>query len=118
MTTDVKSSGVAIVLSFLWTGLGQLYAGRLGRGLTMMLATPLVWSFAFMSACYGSVASVATVGAIAAPQAAGPNAGRIAAAGSGMTALGLLGATVGLLWWVWGMVDARKQCDAFNTRQG
>ena len=28
MATEVKSSGVGIVLSFFWTGLGQLYAGH------------------------------------------------------------------------------------------
>ena len=33
-----KSAGIATLLSFLWAGLGQLYAGRIGRGLALMLA--------------------------------------------------------------------------------
>jgi TM2 domain-containing membrane protein YozV len=41
---ETKSSGAAIVLSFFWTGLGQLYAGRIARGLIMMVLTPIIWA--------------------------------------------------------------------------
>lgn len=33
-----KSTGIGIVLSFLWVGLGHLYAGQIGKGLGLMVA--------------------------------------------------------------------------------
>ncbi len=33
--------GIAMVLSFLWPGLGQIYRGRLLRGLAWMVAVPI-----------------------------------------------------------------------------
>ena len=36
-----KSSGVAVLLSVLWTGLGQIYNGQIGKGLGMAAAYPL-----------------------------------------------------------------------------
>jgi TM2 domain-containing membrane protein YozV len=41
---ETKNSGTGIVLSFFWTGLGQLYAGQIARGLVMMGITPIVWA--------------------------------------------------------------------------
>ncbi|MCL2890776.1 MAG: hypothetical protein FWF40_02650 [Methanomassiliicoccaceae archaeon] len=41
-----KSEGVAAVLSVLWAGLGQIYVGRIGRGLAIMLAAFMI---AFLS---------------------------------------------------------------------
>jgi len=41
---ETKSSGTAIVLSFFWTGLGQLYAGTIARGLVMIGITPIIWA--------------------------------------------------------------------------
>jgi len=32
-----KSAGISTLLSFLWAGLGQLYVGRIGRGIALML---------------------------------------------------------------------------------
>ena len=32
-----KSTGIAAVLSILWAGLGQIYVGRIGRGIALML---------------------------------------------------------------------------------
>ena len=40
-----KSPGVAAFLSFLWTGLGQIYVGELGRGIVfMVIAFFLFWT--------------------------------------------------------------------------
>ena len=40
-----KSPGVAAFLSFLWTGLGQIYVGELGRGIMfMVIAFFLLWT--------------------------------------------------------------------------
>jgi len=33
-----KSTGIAVLLSLLWSGLGQLYVGRVGRGLALMMS--------------------------------------------------------------------------------
>jgi len=38
-----KSEGAAAVLSLLWSGLGQIYVGRIARGLGIMLAYFLIW---------------------------------------------------------------------------
>jgi TM2 domain-containing membrane protein YozV len=37
-----KSAGVAAVLSALWAGLGQLYVGRIGRGLCLVFLYPVL----------------------------------------------------------------------------
>jgi TM2 domain-containing membrane protein YozV len=36
----IKSSGLAAVLSFFWSGLGQVYLGKMGIGIALMLAQP------------------------------------------------------------------------------
>ena len=38
-----KSPVLAAILSLIWPGLGQLYAGKAARGLAMMILTPLAW---------------------------------------------------------------------------
>lgn len=35
--TDQKNSGMAAVLSFIWTGIGQVYNGQIGKGIAMAL---------------------------------------------------------------------------------
>lgn len=99
---EVKSSGVAIVLSFFWTGLGQLYAGRIPRGLMMMAATPLVWLLSFVGGC-GTLGTML----IAAHETDASNA----ASGGAMS---MLLAALGFGWWVWGMFDARSLCARHN----
>jgi zinc ribbon protein len=40
-----KSSGLAAVMSFFWSGLGQIYTGQIGKGILMMILYPiLVWT--------------------------------------------------------------------------
>ncbi len=34
----MKNAGLAAVLSFLWTGLGQIYNGQIGKGILFMVA--------------------------------------------------------------------------------
>jgi hypothetical protein len=36
----IKSSGLAAVLSFFWSGLGQVYLGQFGIGIALMLGQP------------------------------------------------------------------------------
>lgn len=102
---ETKSSGVGIVLSFFWTGLGQLYAGRIGRGILMMIATPVVWAIGWFG---GFAALIGGIGGATAETA------DMAATGAGIGIVGLLMAAVPVGWWVWGMLDAKKLCEAFN----
>ena len=39
---STKNEGAAAVLSFLWSGLGQIYVGRIGRGLAIILGGVLL----------------------------------------------------------------------------
>ena len=38
MSQSPKSAGLAFVLSFIWSGLGQIYNGQTGKGIVMMVA--------------------------------------------------------------------------------
>jgi TM2 domain-containing membrane protein YozV len=95
---ETKSSGVAIVLSCFWTGLGQLYAGRIVRGALMMVATPVIWG----------VGWTAGLGAFF----------RLVAGRGG--SVGVVGALLGVcpaVFWLWGMSDARRLCLLHNARR-
>src|SRR5579859_5896279 len=37
-----KSSGLAAVMSFFWSGLGQIYTGQIGKGIVMMIFYPIL----------------------------------------------------------------------------
>jgi TM2 domain-containing membrane protein YozV len=101
----LKNSGVGIVLSFFWTGLGQLYAGSIGRGLIMMVITPVLWLFAWFGAFSTLVGGA---GSLVAPT------GQQAAAGAGLGILGFILLLAPVVFWVWGMYDAKQLCEAFN----
>lgn len=96
---ETKSSGVGIVLSFFLTGLGQLYAGRIQRGLTMMMATPIVWIFSLLFASM-----------LIQPR----GLERIFESNVIIGLLSLPGMLAGPAWWIWGMVDAKNLCEASN----
>jgi TM2 domain-containing membrane protein YozV len=36
-----KSPGAAVLLSFLWCGLGQIYKGNIGKGVLLMMIYPI-----------------------------------------------------------------------------
>jgi len=48
-----KSEGAAAVLSFIWGGVGQIYVGRIGRGLGI-IATYIVLMIVAMASVFGS----------------------------------------------------------------
>ena len=102
---DVKSTGVAVILSFFWTGLGQLYAGKIWRGIVMVFATPIMW-FMMISNAWGEM-----MGFIREPT----HLEFVDVKGwvimSIYVPLALL-----LGWWIAGMYDAKKMCDAHNRR--
>lgn len=41
--SEAKSPGVALLLSFLICGAGQMYCGRVGKGVLMLIACILLW---------------------------------------------------------------------------
>ncbi len=63
---SAKSPGVAVILSFFWCGLGQIYNGQIGKGIIMMicyfvscllifvliglLSTPILWIWGMVDA--------------------------------------------------------------------
>jgi TM2 domain-containing membrane protein YozV len=107
---DIKSTGVAIVLSLVWTGLGQVYAGRIGRGLTMMIVTPMIWSMAAASGSQDTAAGLLTT----TRHLLGSVETTVGTADVSMGGvLGILGMT---LWLVLGMVDAKRQCVISNQK--
>ena len=112
MPTEVKSSGVGIVLSFFWTGLGQLYAGRIARGLLMMLATPIIWMISIFGGGLGFLGGLAVLGGASQADSAAVSTG------GGVGIVGVVLFLSAFAWWVWGMVDAKKLCDAFNAGGG
>lgn len=40
---SLKNEGIAAVLSFIWTGLGQIYVGRIGRGIAILICGTILW---------------------------------------------------------------------------
>jgi len=44
-TVSTKNEGLAAVLSVLWSGLGQIYVGRIGRGIGIMVGGVLLLLF-------------------------------------------------------------------------
>ena len=43
-----KSAGVAAVLSLLWAGLGQVYVGKIGLGLLLIIVFPMILSISLV----------------------------------------------------------------------
>lgn len=107
VVAETKSGGIAIVLSFLWTGLGQLYAGRIARGLVMMMVTPGVWAIGWFG---GFAAFIGGAGSFVAKTA------QESATAAGLGFFGFVTAVLPFIWWLWGMIDAKNSCEAFNRR--
>jgi TM2 domain-containing membrane protein YozV len=42
INVNEKSAGIAAVLSFLWAGAGQIYVGKIGRGLALLLTYSVI----------------------------------------------------------------------------
>jgi len=87
-----KSTGIAAVLSILWAGLGQIYVGKIGRGLALMLAQ--------LTMIFTSVFFVI---------AGGLFGGLGGAIGGGVLFLVLL-----FVLWAWNVFDAYKQANNYN----
>jgi hypothetical protein len=42
-----KSSGIAVLLTFLWLGAGHLYAGRMTTGIVLIVTDLILWMLSF-----------------------------------------------------------------------
>jgi len=87
-----KSPGIALLLSFLWIGLGQFYNGEIAKGVVLMFVLPLVM-----------------VGVIAVIIAAMGEEGIF-------TACAVWGC-LGICIWFYGMFDAYSGAQRHNRRQ-
>ena len=90
--TPEKSAGVAAVLSFLWAGAGQIYAGKIARGLLLLLGYMLLMAtgvgITFMGAALGGLGGALVGGVL------------------------LLVFTLSV--WVWNIFDAYKLANEYN----
>ena len=102
MSQAKVNPGVAAALSAFMTGLGQIYCGRIGRGLLIMFAGPLVLVLFFFLMVMGSVS-----GAQTAEQAAG-----------GVGAAYILLMVGGFGYWIFNIYDAYSVACTVNQGSG
>ena len=87
-----KSTGIAALLSILWAGLGQIYTGRIGRGLALMfIHLVMIISSAFVAF-----------------------AGLLFGGLGGAVGGGLLFIVLLTILWAWNIFDAYKQANKYN----
>ena len=87
-----KSKGIAAVLSFIWSGLGQMYVGKVGRGLALMFihfVTVIIGPFVVL-------------------------AGGLFGGPGGLLGGGLLILILPITLWAWNIFDAYNQAKKHN----
>jgi len=89
----IKSSGLAAVLSFFWSGLGQIYLGQFGIGVALMLGQP-----AMMFLGLGLITR-----------------GMFFQTGDAFV-LGLVFLIVSLAMWIYGMTNAYRTAELMNQQ--
>jgi membrane-bound metal-dependent hydrolase YbcI (DUF457 family) len=99
MAQPQKSPGVAAVLSFLITGLGQIYNGQIGKGIFLLILAGIAaavllhfWNIASVNALFGESGSEVFV-----------------CLGAGLALVAL---------WLGSIIDAYRNAEAFNKRRG
>ncbi len=100
-----KSSGLAVVLSFFWCGLGQLYNGQIPKGLLMMLCYPPLMWFGITMTFFGAIA------------AGGASTSSDQAAGGGVVILGLISLGAASALWFFGLFNAYRTAERINQEQ-
>lgn len=124
VTRDTKSVGTATILSFIYPGLGQLYAGSIVKGLGMIFASILIIGLAIsVGACAGGIGSCAAIpaGVNLSPSYADPENTGAALGLAGVSVLGILGSILfgGVIpfgWWIFNIFDARRTCQKYNEQ--
>ena len=95
----LKSTGIAAVLSFLFAGLGQVYVGKIARGII----------FVCIGTCAGILSSILILSGIAI-DANGEFNGFIMA----YIAAGIIILVAYLAFWIWQIFDAHKLANQYN----
>ena len=104
MSEDIqkKSSTLAVVLSFIWCGLGQIYNGQTIKGIVLMILFPICGALF----CIGIFGAWLVLGTIT--------------TGSPALIILILGLAFGittLVLWIHGMIDAYKTAEKINKEQ-
>lgn len=55
IATSSANGGLAVVLSFFWCGLGHIYAGKIGKGIMLMLLYPSFLAFGYLLSLGGLI---------------------------------------------------------------
>jgi TM2 domain-containing membrane protein YozV len=100
-----KNPGLAVLLSFFWCGLGQIYNGEIPKGVVLMvLYTPCVW-FGITSTFAGLLAYIG-----------GDMADQQNAAGGSPLLIGLVSLFLGGFLSLYAIVNAYRKAGAINKR--
>jgi TM2 domain-containing membrane protein YozV len=100
-----KSSGLAILLSFFWCGLGQLYNGQILKGLGLMVVYPI---FAWIGVISTFVGLLGGIGASTPDEKA---------TAGGLGVFGVVALLFAVAMWLYGMINAYRTAEAMNRRQ-
>ena len=89
----LKDAGIALILSVIIPGLGQIYCGKVGRGISILVASIILAPIIYFFTCAVFVAT-----------------GSGTAAVIGLLATGLIGFAI----WIWNILDARDVAKEYN----
>ena len=98
-----KNSGIAAILSFLVPGLGQLYDGRIARGLGLMalcILTAFIGSMAVLSASETYYDFY--------------NGHYVSSYQNGLVAVGVVMTVICIILWIWNVFDAHRSANRYN----
>jgi hypothetical protein len=89
IATSSANAGIAAVLSFFWCGLGHIYAGKIGKGILLMLLYPCFFAFGYLLFLGGLIATGSSGGG-----------------GALISLIGLVFLVCAAICWVYGMVNS------------
>lgn len=95
----MKSAGIAAVLSFIFTGLGQIYLGKIGRGLLLICGGIVIATCSMVAVFSGFVID---------------GAGEIIDYQGMSAAWILIISIIAIAYWVWQIYDAYKLANEYN----
>jgi len=100
-----KSSGLAAIMSFFWSGLGQIYTGQILKGILMMAAYPIMIWMGVGSVFAGGLIAVAN---------SNPSDPSV---GGGLAVFGFLLLIGSVVLWIYGIVNAYRTAERLNAAQ-
>jgi hypothetical protein len=120
---ETKSSALATFLSLFCPGLGQIYTGRIVRGVAMLAITLILYSGAWLVfrmwqddiRLHGILLEAKTSRGLPF-DTAWRELEPVRTTNQQEFFVAVAGFAIALVWWTWGMVDARKLCEAHNVQ--